>query len=109
MIEYNGKQFNEDYEGLKSWAEEKLWNLHKEETEWQKENKKEIEKIKKPKRTKREQELIDGIHKWNQQVGKIIFISGVLKEFYGDNTLVDAVWDERGWELSEDGNKIIKK
>ncbi len=110
-IFYNNKQFTKTYQGLKAYLEEKVWNLHREEKEFQQNYKKQIKALNKkfPKLSKEEKLLVKAIRGWNQQIGKIIFISCFLEEGWGKNKISDRVWKERGWKLSKDRNRIIKK
>lgn len=101
-IFYNNKEFSKDWNGLKLFLEEKLWNLHIEETQWKDRNKKEL------KRKNINKDLTQQANSWTQQLGKIIFISGILETFWGKNKIKNKVWKERKWKLSKNGNKIIK-
>ncbi len=77
----------------------KLWGLHTEEVQWQKKYKKELDEFRAKQaeiiKTKEDKWALEQIHIWTQQLGKIIFISAILKEFFDSPEIPDKVWKER--------------
>ena len=112
FISYNNKLFENNYEGIKMYLEEKLDRLDFEESLFKTKNKKQILKVNKKilSLTEQDQKTYQELWGWNQQVGKMIFISGILKEFYGGSKVKDRVWKKRGWVFSKDekGTDYVK-
>jgi len=89
-------KIEKDIKELIKYCETKLWNLHKEEQHWRKDNQKELKRL---------QRKSFG---WTQQIGKMIFISAILREFFDRPKVPNKVWKERRWKLDKKGNHIIE-
>lgn len=76
--------------------ETKLLGLHNEEMDWRKAYQRKYNRLQREKMG------------WTQQIGKIIFISDILREFFNKPEVPDQVWKERKWKFSKDGNKIVR-
>lgn len=95
MIKYNNKNFQKNWFGLNLWLQEKAWCLAKETEQFRKESRNDL--------FKKQYWLLKAEH----QEPKIIFICGLLSEFFDDFDTGEKIFKFKNWQFSKDGNFVL--